>query len=51
MIGHKSQLKKLNSDLMRKLVRRVVRVAKPQKILLFGSRARGDHHPDSDIDL
>ena len=51
MIGHKSQLKKLDSDLMRKLVRRVVRVAKPQKILLFGSRARGDHRPDSDIDL
>lgn len=51
MIGRKSQLKKLDARLTRELVRQVVRAAAPQKILLFGSRARGDHRPDSDIDL
>lgn len=51
MSGSKSQLKGLDARLTRKLVRCVVRAAKPQKILLFGSRARGDHRPESDIDL
>ena len=29
----------------------VVRVFDPVQVILFGSRARGDHRPDSDIDL
>ncbi len=33
------------------IVRRIRLVAKPHKIVLFGSRARGEHRPDSDIDL
>jgi predicted nucleotidyltransferase len=33
------------------IVRRILAVATPQKIVLFGSRARGDHRPDSDIDI
>jgi predicted nucleotidyltransferase len=33
------------------IVRRIRSVAKPKKIVLFGSRARGDHRPNSDIDL
>jgi predicted nucleotidyltransferase len=33
------------------IVRRIRSVADPRKIVLFGSRARGDHRPDSDIDL
>ncbi len=33
------------------IVRRIRAVARPRKIVLFGSRARGDHRPDSDIDL
>ena len=33
------------------IVSRIVSVAKPEKIILFGSRARGTAHPDSDIDL
>jgi len=32
-------------------VRRIRAVSDPAKIVLFGSRARGDHRPDSDIDL
>lgn len=32
-------------------VLRLVAQLDPDEIWLFGSRARGDHHPDSDIDL
>ena len=33
------------------IVRRVVVVAEPERIILFGSAARGEMGPDSDIDL
>ncbi len=33
------------------VVRRIVDAVRPEQILLFGSRARGDHRPDSDYDL
>jgi uncharacterized protein len=33
------------------IVQRIRSVANPQKIVLFGSRARNEHRPDSDIDL
>jgi predicted nucleotidyltransferase len=33
------------------IVRRIVEVAKPQRIIMFGSAARGTMGPDSDIDL
>jgi predicted nucleotidyltransferase len=33
------------------LVRRIVEVAHPQRILLFGSAALGDMRPDSDLDI
>jgi uncharacterized protein len=33
------------------IVERVVRAAKPEKIVLFGSAARGEMGPDSDYDL
>jgi predicted nucleotidyltransferase len=33
------------------IVNRIVRAAKPQKIVLFGSAARGEMGPDSDYDL
>jgi predicted nucleotidyltransferase len=33
------------------VVRRVVKVAQPDRIILFGSAARGDSGPDSDLDL
>ena len=35
----------------KEIVARIVRVAQPQKIILFGSAARGNARPDSDIDL
>lgn len=33
------------------VVERVVALAKPEKVILFGSAARGEMGPDSDIDL
>ena len=40
-----------HDDLIRAVVRRIVQAAQPDKIILFGSRARGDARPDSDIDV
>src|SRR5436190_10166263 len=34
-----------------RMVKRIVRKFAPEKIILFGSQARGDAGPDSDIDL
>lgn len=33
------------------MVRRIVREFDPERIILFGSHARGDAGPDSDVDL
>ncbi len=33
------------------VVKRIVKAAKPEKIVLFGSAARGTMGPDSDLDL
>ncbi|MDP8240560.1 MAG: nucleotidyltransferase domain-containing protein [Candidatus Hatepunaea meridiana] len=33
------------------IARRIVEAVQPTKIYLFGSRARGDHREDSDVDL
>ncbi len=33
------------------IVRRIVEVAQPEKIILFGSAARGEMGPHSDLDL
>jgi predicted nucleotidyltransferase len=37
--------------LIRDIVRRIVQATQPDKIILFGSRARGDARPDSDFDV
>lgn len=34
-----------------RMVQRIVRKFHPEKIILFGSQARGDAGPDSDVDL
>jgi predicted nucleotidyltransferase len=36
---------------LQELVRRLVEAYQPQRIYLFGSKARGDEEPDSDYDL
>ncbi len=41
----------MNRELVADIVRRIVETAQPEKIILFGSRARGDARPDSDFDV
>ena len=41
----------LDPRLANEIVARILTVARPEAILLFGSRARGDAEPRSDIDL
>jgi uncharacterized protein len=40
-----------SANALDEIVRRVVEVAEPERIILFGSVARGESRPDSDIDL
>ena len=42
---------KVDRKLLEKIVRRIVKVTKPEKIILFGSAARGEMGPDSDLDI
>jgi len=37
--------------LIRDIVRRIVDTAQPEKVILFGSQARGDARPNSDFDV
>ena len=41
----------LNDGLIRDIVRRIVETVQPEKVILFGSRARGDARPNSDFDM
>jgi predicted nucleotidyltransferase len=38
-------------DFIHEMVRRIAAQFSPDKIILFGSHARGDARPDSDVDL
>ena len=40
-----------NDNLIDDIVHRIVETAQPDKIILFGSRARGDARPNSDFDV
>jgi predicted nucleotidyltransferase len=40
-----------NEGLVGEIVRRIVDVAQPEKVILFGSQARGEARPSSDFDL
>lgn len=42
---------RMNSDVIGEIVSRITRTADPEKIILFGSRARGDARDDSDFDV
>ncbi|HEX9429741.1 MAG TPA: nucleotidyltransferase domain-containing protein [Candidatus Bathyarchaeia archaeon] len=46
-----TQKKVLSEETLQEIIRRIVEVAKPEKIILFGSAARGEMGPNSDIDL
>lgn len=41
----------VTEELLREVVRRILSVGTPRKIVLFGSWARGQARPDSDLDL
>jgi len=41
----------LSRELLEQIVGFILRFGKPKRIILFGSRARGDFSPASDIDL
>lgn len=40
-----------DEDALAEVIRRIVRVAAPEQIILFGSAARGEAGPHSDLDL
>ncbi len=44
-------LNPVTDGLIEAIVQTIVQDADPDQIILFGSRARGDDHPDSDLDL
>ena len=41
----------VNEAVLAEVVRRLVDAVDPDRIILFGSRARGNSRPDSDVDL
>ena len=41
----------VTEQLLREIVRRILSVGSPRKIVLFGSRAAGGGRPDSDLDV
>jgi predicted nucleotidyltransferase len=45
-----SRRRRLDASLQ-EMIRRILATGRPHKIILFGSRARGDAGPDSDYDL
>lgn len=44
-------MQKLNQETIDQLVRVIVHEVNPQEVILFGSHARGDARPDSDVDV
>src|SRR5260370_39114564 len=47
----KKKYRKLDPAILKDILARIVKVAKPEKIILFGSAARGQMGPNSDVDL
>jgi predicted nucleotidyltransferase len=43
--------RKPESEVLQEIITRVVQIAHPQRLILFGSAARGEMGPDSDVDL
>jgi predicted nucleotidyltransferase len=43
--------RRVDQKTLDEIIRRIVEVAHPEKIILFGSAARGEMGPNSDVDL
>jgi predicted nucleotidyltransferase len=41
----------VDTQVLQEIVARIAQAMRPRKIVLFGSRARGETRPESDIDL
>ena len=50
-IDQRLSTEKITPELIDYIVEKIVREIKPEKIILFGSYARGDFNRDSDLDL
>lgn len=44
-------LDRVTDQMLRQMVATIVAVAQPERVVLFGSQARGDARDDSDVDL
>lgn len=44
-------VERIDTEAVHEIVRRIVDVAQPERIILFGSAARGEMTPESDLDL
>jgi predicted nucleotidyltransferase len=49
--GTLEEMTPVTDALLEEITRAIVETAKPRKVVLFGSRARGNAHPESDIDI
>ena len=51
MKKHVAPKRTISEETLQEIVRRIVAAIAPEKIVLFGSAARGEMGPDSDLDL
>ncbi len=51
MEQHAFSKRTISEETLQEIVRRIVEAVAPEKIILFGSAARGEMGPDSDLDL
>jgi len=51
IIDEKLRTEKITPELIDYIIEKIVREIQPEKIILYGSYARGDFHKNSDIDL
>jgi len=41
----------IRDEMLQVIIKRIVEVANPERIIMFGSSARGEMNPNSDVDL